>query len=189
MPPSATQNEYKRNFTELDTEYLIGLWDKSTDDQFTPEGIAALREVIVERLGFLPTRGIPYGPPRSTGSSARYDRGRLESLSSRLDTLSTVCLGLAALALISGLGGFVYNLAGYIGQSSGRLTPLEIVLSIGAGFGSLQGALLLFILVYVLRTLAEGSLLLIDLETNTRGLSTSAEAPAIDPPPSSLRAA
>jgi len=61
MPPSATQNEYKRNFTELDTEYLIGLWDKSTDDDFTPEALAALRQVIIERLGVLPSRGLLMG--------------------------------------------------------------------------------------------------------------------------------
>jgi hypothetical protein len=151
---------------QMDLESLLHLWATSIDEDWTNEGLAAVRKILEDRLGYVPERKpIPLRED-TQGSGTHHDRDRLVRLSTRLSNLSWVFLVLAALALFP----VVEAIASWLDTTWAQ--PLSVtgwMQIYGAAIvNGLQTALVSLALFLIGRIGPEVVFLLIDVERNTQ---------------------
>jgi hypothetical protein len=169
-------DQHTKELSNLETEYLLALWSKAGANEWTAEGAQALAQVLRDRLGFLPSRGVNYEPAAIRPADTYYDRDRLEALSSRIDGISSIFLGVAILAGIAAALALLASLFALFQQPAALTSLLDVVYSFASTLPFLQAALVSATLAYVLRAISEGILLLIDVEENTRASQRAALA-------------
>jgi hypothetical protein len=136
------------------------------DEDWTIEGLAAVRKILQDRLGYLPERK-PIPLRKDTrGSGTHHDRDRLVRLSTRLSSLSWVFLVLAVLALFP----VVEAIANWLDTTWAQPLLVASWMQIyGAAIvNGLQTALVSLALFLIGRIGPEVVLLLMDVEGNTR---------------------
>jgi hypothetical protein len=154
--------QYATHYSQIETEYLLSLWDSAETENFTPEGLHALTQVLQERLGLLPQQGQRYLP-----SETYFEQSKLEAVALRLETLSGLFLLIAALAGLGFIAGLITAVAS-IAQAGPFLSLLDITYPIASILPFLQAAFSAIALVFVLRAASQGLLILMDIESNTR---------------------
>jgi hypothetical protein len=151
---------------QMDVASLLQLWATSMDDDWTPEGLQAIRSILQDRVGYVPERKpLPLGA--STPPPDNYhDRDRLITLSVRLGGLSWVFIILAALAVFP----IVATLLNW--ASSNWANPISVGEWLqfygGAVVNGLQSAIVSLTLFLVARVGSEMVFLMMDVEHNTR---------------------
>ena len=164
----AKVSQHAAELSNMENEYLLGLWNTAGPDDLTPEGLQALRQVLKQRLGLLPRKGVLYEPAAFRGQDTYYDKEKIETLSVRLHGFSTLFLGLTILAVIAVMAAFIGTAVTLADPAGTGPNLVEIVYSAAGLFPFVEGALVAATLVYVLRAASEGLLLLMDIESNTR---------------------
>ncbi len=151
---------------QMDLESLLHLWATSMDEDWTPEGLQAIRGILQDRVGYVPERK-PAPPGASTpGADTYHDRDRLITLSVRLSGLSWVFIILAGLAVFP-IVAILVNWA-----STTWADPLTVGDWLqfygGTVVNGLQSAIVSLTLFLVARVGSEMVFLMMDLEHNTR---------------------
>lgn len=164
--------EHRRQLDSLETTHLADLWNAATEESWTPEGLEAIRQLLVERLGAVPPRHSASLPPEPTEEADTYhDPDRMLSISLSLNWLSWLSI---AIAVISG-GGFLILLAASLFRMG--LIPIdlqEVAYRTAGLWPFLQTFVVSISLGFLLRAFAEGLLVLMDIEDNTRSRETAA---------------
>jgi hypothetical protein len=156
-------SQHASHFSQMDTEYLLGLWSSADTGSYTPEGMEALRQVLHQRLGLLPQQGVQYTPHETY-----FEQSRLETVSDRLDTLSSLFLIIAALAALAFLAALVSVGVNIASNAGAFLDLLDVTYSIASVLPFLQAAFVAIAFVYLLRGASQALLILADIEANTR---------------------
>jgi len=154
---------HRARLQTMETEYLLGAWQIGTLDEWTPEGLEAIRRILSDRLQTVPPRtesGFPVPPePPDT----YHDHAAVINWSFRLKSASWLLFAVTVLSLASLIPG-----------------ALEVVGDVlfGQGYFGLQfslpfiipvsSAAMSFGLFLLLRAASQALLLLLDIEGNTR---------------------
>ena len=171
--------QHRARLQDMETEYLLGAWQIGTEDEWTPEGLEAIRRILSDRLGSVPPRP-EVGPLVSPSLPDTYhDHDAIIGWSFRLQSVSWLLLAasiLSLLSLVPGVFGIISDVLfgqGYFGLEFGL--PLLIpIASAAVSFG-------LFML---LRAGSQALLLLLEIEDNTRRSPTATlpQSPSVQAP-------
>jgi hypothetical protein len=137
------------------TEDLLAIWQANDRSEWSDEAFAAIQKILLERLGSIPPK--PETPARDARAPASespdtfYDVDKIISLSGLATTVAWIVL------VVSVLAGLVLFLIGLSSSSFAAQLVLALLLVLPG----------LFIFV-VLRVLAEGLYLLLEIAENSR---------------------
>jgi hypothetical protein len=169
--------QHRAKLQVMETEYLLGAWQIGTAKEWTPEGLEAIRRLLLDRLGYVPPRVADANAQSSSVADTYHDHDSVLKWALRLEGASWLPLVLAVLALIS-LIPEVFNFFQDVVLGGGNF-QVEFGLNLLIPAGIAVTSLSLFLL---LRAASHALLILLDIEDNTRAEQHGATADSTAPP-------
>ena len=151
-----------------DTADLVAIWKKNDRSAWTDEAFDVVREILLERLGELPTQTeddeseAASQPDKTEDTFHSFDR--LARVASWATSVSWFFLGAALLLFGASLFAAYYDLTNMIGM----VAEYELVQFIPALIGRFYSTLVSLFYFVMLQAVAEIIYLLLDIEDNTR---------------------
>jgi len=154
------------SLNQKDTQELVKIWQENDSSAWTPEAFAAIRDILLERLGRIPVQATP---EPETEEDTYHDPERLEKIASWAHTLSWVMLIFYIVKpLIE-----IYLLWVYSNASATTLSDFTANVILSGNRSILLEFFLAAVYFVLLQALSEGIYLFMDIEENTRKQSPS----------------
>ncbi len=149
------------SLNQKDTQELVKIWQENNSSTWTPETFAAIREILLERLGKIPeqTTLVP-----DTEDDTYSDPERLDRIAGWARVLSWIILIFFFVKPVIE----IYLLWGYSSASIGDLSSFFLNILLSGNPSILSEFFLGVVLFVILQALGEGIYLFMDIEENTR---------------------
>jgi hypothetical protein len=158
--------EHRQHLDSLETTHLVDLWRAATERSWTAEGLEAIRQLLVERLGVVPPHEVPPPSPEESEEADTYhDPEKMLSISLTLNWLSWVFI---VIAVLTGCAFLILLVATLLAMGPIPISAGDVAYRTAGVLPFLQTFVISISLAFLLRAFSEGLLVLMDIEDHTR---------------------